>query len=238
MDKNLDQDLSFLASNEYWGRGILTGNLPGTICVAYFIMGRSQNSRNRYFYQEDDRIAIAPYDMEKLEDPSLIIYYPVKKVNDTLIVTNGDQTDTIEEAISKGVPFQDALRKRCFEPDAPNYTPRISAVIDQDTGDFVLSILKNQDGRGELCARYFYEYGCQEGNGRFIHTYERNDEPLPSFQGEPWSVDLSGVTDQALFTDKIWNSLNSENKISLVTIFVDKVSGKRHTVIKNKRMGD
>ena len=238
MEKNLIQDLSFLSSNEYWGRGILIGNLKGKVYIGYFIMGRSQNSRNRYFYEDGENLAIAPYDVDKLEDSSLIIYYPVKTSGDKLIVTNGDQTDTIEEGFREGKTFQESLRTRCFEPDEPNYTPRISGLVSMKTGDFSMSILKNQDGKGEICARYLYEYGCQEGNGRFIHTYEKNDNPLPTFCGEPWSIDLSGAGDLETFGNTIWNCLDDENKISLCVMSIDKETGDRTTIIKNKRMGD
>jgi hypothetical protein len=236
-NKTDNHELSFLASNDYWGRGIMIGNTEDQrITVAYFIMGRSVNSRNRYFYQEGDRVAIAPYDKDKLEDPSLIIYYPIKTVSDQLIVTNGDQTDTVEEYLNSGRSFEDALRTRKFEPDEPHFTPRISGVIDTKTGDFKLSILKNIDGKGEACGRYFYEYAPLPGTGRFIHTYEGNGNPLPTFEGEPWKVAIPNTLDE--MTSQIWNSLNDDNKISLCTMIIDPASGEREMKILNKRMGD
>ena len=233
---NRKNDLSFLASNEYWGRGVLIGNTGSKTAVAYFIMGRSENSRNRYFYQDGMKIAIAPYDIDKLEDPSLIIYYPIKLCGSQLIVTNGDQTDTIEEFLQTGRSFEDALRTRKFEPDAPHFTPRISGLVNCFSGDYKLSILKNDDGEGELCERFFYEYGREAGNARFIHTYEGNGTPLPVFTGEPKSFDIPDDID--VFTSSIWNSLNDENKISLCVVMIDNETKGYELKILNKRMGD
>lgn len=234
--KITNHELSFLSSNEYWGRGVMIGTVGRKIAVAYFIMGRSENSRNRYFYQEDNNIAIAPYDPEKLEDPTLIIYYPIKTCGEHLIVTNGDQTDTVEEFLQNGKTFEEGLRTREFEPDAPHFTPRISGIVDVNSGFSKLSILKNIDGLGKECGRYFYEYAPVSGTARFIHTYEGNDTPLPTFEGEPWKVVIPEDLDE--FTGQIWNHLNSDNKISLCTMMIDMDTQERDIRILNKRMGD
>lgn len=231
-----NHDLSFLSSNDYWGRGIMIGTTGRKIAIAYFIMGRSENSRNRYFYQEGDRVAIAPYDVNKLEDPSLIIYYPVKTHQDDLIVTNGDQTDTIEEHLMAGKTFEDALRTREFEPDEPHFTPRISGIVDTKSGNYKLSILKNIDGIGKECGRYFYEYAPVDGTARFIHTYEGNRTPLPTFEGEPWKVEIPDKLDE--LTETIWKNLNEDNKISLCTMMIDRDTNAKEIRILNKRMGD
>lgn len=231
-----NHDLSFLSSNDYWGRGIMIGTSGRRIAVAYFIMGRSENSRNRYFYQEGDKVAIAPYDPAKLEDPTLIIYYPVKTVGNQLIVTNGDQTDTVEEHLNQGGTFESALRTRAFEPDEPHFTPRISGIVDMTDGTFKMSILKNIDGIGKECGRYFYEYAPVDGTARFIHTYEGNATPLPTFEGEPWKVEIPEDLD--VFTETIWKSLNEDNKISLCTMMIDMDTNEKDVRILNKRMGD
>lgn len=231
-----NHDLSFLSSNDYWGRGIMIGTSGRRIAVAYFIMGRSENSRNRYFYQEGDKVAIAPYDPAKLEDPTLIIYYPVKTVGNQLIVTNGDQTDTVEEHLNQGGTFESALRTRKFEPDEPHFTPRISGIVDMTDGTFKMSILKNIDGIGKECGRYFYEYAPVDGTARFIHTYEGNATPLPTFEGEPWKVEIPEDLD--VFTETIWKSLNEDNKISLCTMMIDMDTNEKDVRILNKRMGD
>lgn len=231
-----NHDLSFLSSNDYWGRGIMIGTSGRRIAVAYFIMGRSENSRNRYFYQEGDKVAIAPYDPAKLEDPTLIIYYPVKTVGNQLIVTNGDQTDTVEEHLNQGGTFESALRTREFEPDESHFTPRISGIVDMTDGTFKMSILKNIDGIGKECGRYFYEYAPVDGTARFIHTYEGNATPLPTFEGEPWKVEIPEDLD--VFTETIWKSLNEDNKISLCTMMIDMDTNEKDVRILNKRMGD
>lgn len=234
--KITNHDLDFLSSNEYWGRGVMIGTIGRKVAVAYFIMGRSENSRNRYFYQENDNIAIAPYDPNKLEDPTLIIYYPIKIYQKQLIVTNGDQTDTIEDYLKDGKTFEEALRTREFEPDEPHFTPRISGIVDMKSGDSKLSILKNIDGIGKKCGRYFYEYAPVSGTARFIHTYEGNATPLPTFEGEPWKVSITDDLDE--LTRQIWTSLNSDNKISLCTMMIDMDTQERDIRILNKRMGD
>lgn len=236
MNKTKINELSFLASNDYWGRGILIGKISNKIAVAYFIMGRSENSRNRIFYQEDDKVAIAPYDKNAQIDPTLIIYYPIKTTNNKLIVTNGDQTDTIEKYLQKEMSFEEALRTRCFEPDTPHFTPRISGIIDQVKGLYKLSILKDSDGQGTECNRYFYEYKFREGFASFIHTYEGNDSPLPTFEGEPKSFTIPDDFEE--FTNTIWNNLDNDNKISLCTMMIDPITSERKIKILNKRMGD
>lgn len=212
--------LDIFSTNDYWGRGILIGNSGNKTVAAYFIMGRSENSRNRYFYRENKNIAISPYDTDKILDPSLIIYYPVKTIGSKLIVTNGDQTDTIAKAVSSGKTFEEGLRMRSFEPDKPHFTPRISGIADLDAGDFKLSILKNIDGEGNACGRYFFEYPNIDGEGRFIHTYMGNNEPLPTFEGEPLRIAVTDDIDE--LTDEIWARLDDENKISLAVLMVDR----------------
>lgn len=237
MNKTETHDLTFLNTNSYWGRGILIGTTPaGRIAAAYFIMGRSENSRNRYFYKDGDNLAIAPYDADKLEDPTLIIYYPIKRCGDRLIVTNGDQTDTVEAFLQEDKTFEDALRTRTFEPDDPHFTPRISGLIDRKDGSYRLSILKDGDGKGGVCSRQFFDYEPQPGTGYLIHTYEGNETPLPTFAGEPKRCALTD--DLELFTETIWNNLDEDNKISLCTMMIDPQSGTSEERLRNKRMGD
>ncbi len=203
-----------LANNTYPGRGIVLGMTPdGKHSVAaYFIMGRSVNSRNRVFVEEPDGIRTEAYDPSKLEDPSLIIYHPVRELDGSLIVTNGDQTDTIWNFFKEGRPFVQALRTREFEPDGPNWTPRISGVITPD-GSYKLSILKAADAEGSACVRNFYEYPALPGLGHFIHTYVCDGNPIPTFQGEPERVAVCDDIDA--FTKELWDNLNADNKISL-----------------------
>ena len=228
---------SLLEGNPYPGRGILIGkNADGKhAVVAYFIMGRSENSRNRIFVTEGEGIRTQAYDPAKLTDPSLVIYAPVRVLGNTLIVTNGDQTDTVYEHIASGKNFEDALRKRTFEPDGPNFTPRISGIASRNDGGFFykLSILKSARGNGESAQRYFFEYPQPfPGEGHFISTYETDGDPLPSFAGQPREVFLSG--DMTDFTNKLWHSLNEDNKVSLFVRFVNLEDGKSQTMIKNK----
>jgi IMP cyclohydrolase len=212
-----------LKANAYPGRGILMGMTPdGRILAGYFIMGRSQNSRNRVFIREGKELLIRPYDEALVADPSLIIYRPVREYGDQLIVTNGDQTDTICEALSQGGSFESALRKRTFEPDAPNFTPRISGLMNINNGDFKLSILRASDARGSACDRLFYEYAALPGLGRFIHTYQADGNPLPSFYGEPAQVNIPDDVDA--FGDAIWQALHPDNKIALYLRVADQVT--------------
>ena len=226
-----------LKGNAYPGRGIVIGrSQDGKYAVtAYFIMGRSSNSRNRIFAEEGEGIRTQAFDESKLEDPSLIIYAPVRVLGNDTIVTNGDQTDTIYDGLEKGLTFEQSLRSREFEPDAPNYTPRISGLmhVAEGTYDFSMSILKSNQGDPSCCNRYTYCYdNPKAGEGRFIHTYMGDGNPLPSFEGEPTLVDVDGDIDS--FTDKVWTSLNEDNKVSLFVRFIEIATGKYETRIVNK----
>ena len=230
---------TYLSGNRYPGRGILIGAHPDGkyAVVAYFIMGRSENSRNRVFVPgEDGGIRTRAFDESKMKDPSLIIYAPVRlPERDVLVVTNGDQTDTVCEFLSRGQSFEEALRTRTFEPDGPNWTPRISGILRTAGGgmSFSLSILKSADGNGESTQRFFFEYPEPvPGEGRLIHTYEGDGSPIPSFEGEPRRVAVAGSLDA--FTDGLWNALDAENKVSLYTCFVDFSTGARESRIVNK----
>lgn len=228
---------ALLEKNTYPGRGIMIGrSADGKRAVtAYFIMGRSVNSRNRVFVEEGEGIRTEAFDVSKLSDPSLIIYAPVKVLGNTTIVTNGDQTDTVYELMGQGKTFEEALRTRKFEPDEPNYTPRISGIINVMEGgfDFAVSILKSGDGDPEYCIRNTFAYdGCPAGEGRFVHTYTGDGNPLPSYEGEPARVEISGDIDQ--FTDAVWNSLNEDNKVSLFVRYIDIETGEYETRIVNK----
>ena len=227
---------ALLSTNPYPGRGIVIGKTPdGKRAVfAYFIMGRSENSRNRVFTERDGAVFTEPHDYAKVSDPSLIIYAAVREYENKLIVTNGDQTDTIYDFISKGGDMRSALRTRAFEPDAPNLTPRISGVMTFDGGDFSyeMSILKSIDPEGSECARYFFEYPSRSGLGHFIHTYVTDGNPIPTFQGEPERVAISDNIDD--FTSSIWASLNENNKISLYVRYIDLESGKSENRMINK----
>ena len=225
---------NLLSENTYPGRGIVIGTSAdgNKAVIAYFIMGRSENSRNRIFVKDGEGMKTEAFDPAKLVDPSLIIYYPVRVFGDTLIVTNGDQTDTIYDALRAGKTFEDALRTREFEPDAPNFTPRISGIVEPD-GSYKLSILKSANGNGDSCERFFYEYlQPVAGEGRFIHTSLHDGSPIPSFEGDPTRVAIEGDIDT--FTETVWNALNPDNKVSLFTRFIDLESGKAETRIVNK----
>ena len=226
-----------LSSNTYPGRGIVIGRSgDGKYAVtAYFIMGRSENSRNRVFVEDGEGIRTQAFDPSKLTDPSLIIYAPVRVLGNKTIVTNGDQTDTIYELMDKQQTFEQALRTREFEPDAPNYTPRISGImhIENNTYNYAMSILKSNNGNPEACNRFtFYYNNPLAGEGRFIHTYMHDGNPLPSFEGEPKLVEVMDDIDE--YTDLIWNSLNEENKVSLFVRYIDIATGRYETRIVNK----
>lgn len=226
-----------LKNNAYPGRGIIIGmSEDGENAVtAYFIMGRSSNSRNRIFVTKDEGIRTQAFDESKLEDPSLIIYAPVRVLGNNTIVTNGDQTDTIYDNMSKNMTFEQSLRCREFEPDAPNYTPRISGILHVEKGeyDYAMSILKSDNGNPLACNRYTYSYSNPiSGEGRFIHTYMQDGNPLPSFEGEPKLISIKGDIDE--FTDSLWNSLNEDNKVSLFVRYIDIKTGKYTTRIVNK----
>mgnify|MGYP000429350684 CR=1 FL=1 len=226
----LDKELNSLA---YHGRGIIIGKSPDgkKAVTAYFIMGRSENSRNRVFVEDGEGIRTQAFDPSKMVDPHLIIYAPVRVLGNKTIVTNGDQTDTIYELMDKQMTFEQSLRTREFEDDKPNYTPRISGVV-KPNGDYNLSILKSNMGRGDSCLRYFFEYAAVPGLGHLIHTYKGDGDPIPSFEGEPVPVEMDGDLDS--FTQMIWNSLNEDNKVSLFTRFIDLESGKAESRIINK----
>ncbi len=226
-----------LKNNAYPGRGIVIGRTEdGKYAVtAYFIMGRSENSRNRVFVEEGCGIRTQAFDESKLTDPSLIIYAPVRVLGNKTIVTNGDQTDTIYDLMNQQMTFEQALRTREFEPDAPNYTPRISGVLKIGNGaySYAMSILKSADGNPETCNRYTFSYKAPvAGEGRFIHTYMGDGNPLPSFEGEPKRVEISGNIDE--FTDMLWTNLNEENKVSLFVRYINIETEETETRIINK----
>jgi IMP cyclohydrolase len=226
-----------LKENSYPGRGIIIGrSTDGTKAVtAYFIMGRSENSRNRVFVEEGEGIRTQAFDPSKLTDPSLIIYAPVRVLGNKTIVTNGDQTDTIYEGMDRQLTFEQSLRCREFEPDAPNYTPRISGILHIENGkyDYAMSILKSNNGNPDSCSRYTFTYDhAAAGEGRFIHTYQCDGSPLPSFEGEPKLVSIPD--DIEAFTDLLWNSLNEDNKVSLFVRYIDIATGTYETKIVNK----
>ena len=234
----MTQDLSaLLRANAYPGRGIMLGNLyrPGAnaAVIAYFIMGRSENSRNRVFEETEDGIRTKAFDESKMTDPSLIIYHPVRVVKQGVIVTNGDQTDTIRDYLKKGECYVCALRTREYEPDRPNFTPRISGILKRN-GDYCLSILKHQEEEG--CARQFFEYSARSGAGHFISTYQGDGDPLPSFAGEPVAVDVDIPTAPAL-AEELWGAMNEANRVALFVQYIDLHSGLADTVIVNKHTG-
>ena len=224
----------YLAGNEYPGRGIAIGRTPcgKNIRVAYWIMGRSENSRNRVFVEDGEGIRTQAFDPSKLEDPSLIIYAPVRVIDGKTIVTNGDQTDTVYDFLKEGKTSEEALRTREFEPDGPNWTPRISAVIKGESVQ--LSILKSEDVEGSSCIRNFFEYeSLKAGTGRFISTYKHNGNPIPSFEGEPLEFELACQPFDEWSND-IWNALNSDNKVSLFTRVINIETGEHKSMIFNK----
>ena len=226
-----------LKNNTYPGRGIILGKSEdGTKAVAaYFIMGRSENSRNRVFVEDGEGIRTQAFDPSKLTDPSLIIYAPVRVLGNKTIVTNGDQTDTIYEGMDKQLTFEQSLRSREFEPDGPNYTPRISGVMHLEDGkyNYAMSILKSNNGNPESCNRYTFAYNnCPAGEGHFISTYKHDGNPLPSFEGEPKLLEIPD--DMDAFADLLWESLNEENKVSLFVRYIDIKTGVYKTRIINK----
>ena len=232
----IDDIGELLKNNAYAGRGIVIGKTPDgkKAVTAYFIMGRSENSRNRIFKEEGENVTIYPFDESKVEDPSLIIYSPIKKIENKLMVTNGDQTDTIYDFIKKGECFREALKTREFEPDKPNYTPRISGIMNFKDNDFdySMSILKSLDKDGSACGRYFYDYEAVNGLGHFIHTYVCDGNPLPTFTGEPERVAIENDIDA--FADKIWTNLNENNKISLYVRYINIADGTVENRMFNK----
>ncbi len=231
---SLEQELR---ENTYPGRGIVLGRSgDGTAAVAaYFIMGRSENSSNRVFVEEGEGIRTEAFDPAKMQDPSLIIYAPVRVLGNKTIVTNGDQTDTVCEGLEQQLTFEQSLRSRTFEPDAPNYTPRISGVLHVWNGElnYALSLIKAGIGDPDSCSQYTFAYHHPAaGVGRFLHTYRGDGDPLPSYEGEPKPVKIAGDIDE--FTDRLWESLNEDNKVSLFVRFIDLASGHYETRIVNK----
>ncbi len=227
-----------VGASSYPGRGIVVGKTSDgkKAFFAYFIMGRSANSRNRVFAEYGDEVRTEPFDESKVEDPSLIIYSPVKAVGKDIIVTNGDQTDTIEQYIKEGVCFRRGLQERTFEPDSPNFTPRISAVLHlgkrASDYSYELSVLKCTDGKGKKCGRYFYLYEPESGTGHYLHTYKKDGAPLPSFEGEPERVKL-GSSLRAM-AKELWEGLDEDNKIALVCRTVDLKTGETESILYNK----
>ena len=232
MNLNLNE---LLSSNSYPGRGILLGRSADNkkAVMAYFIMGRSVNSRNRIFAETEDGIRTRAFDESKMTDPSLIIYHPVRTVGDTTIVANGDQSDTIRDGLLSGEVFAQSLRKRTFEPDAPNYTPRISGILHGD-GSYALSILKSADGDPASCRRQFFGYESPlAGQAHFIHTYQCDGDPLPAFEGEPRQVSIAAPNAETL-AQEMWKNLNEDNKVSLFVRYIDLQTRESETVIINK----
>lgn len=225
-----------IEGNSYVGRGIVIGKSSDgkKSCVAYFIMGRSANSRNRVFVKKDGAVFTEPFDLSKVEDPSLIIYAALREHENKLVVTNGDQTDTIVNALENGGDFISALNTREFEPDSPNFTPRISGMITYENGDFsyLMSILKSADSEGSACSRYTFSYPSLAGVGHFIHTYVCDGNPIPTFQGEPERVEIPDDIDT--FTEKLWNALDKDNKISLFVRYTDLSTGEKEERMINK----
>lgn len=225
-----------LSGNPYVGRGIVIGKSENgkKAVTAYFIMGRSENSRNRVFVENGEEVIIHPFDASKVSDPSLIIYSPIKRFENNLIVTNGDQTDTIYNFLRGGKTFEEALETREFEPDAPNFTPRISGMMTFGNGNFTykMSILKSADEKGSACSRYTFSYNALDGIGNFIHTYVTDGNPIPTFMGEPERVRILDDIDD--FTNEIWTNLDNNNKISLYVRYIDLESGKIENRMINK----
>lgn len=230
-----DDISTILKDNEYAGRGIVIGTSPdrkNAVC-AYFIMGRSENSRNRVFVKTGETLKTEPFDVSKVSDPSLIIYNAVRKTENSLIVTNGDQTDTVYNLMNEGKSFKESLETREFEPDAPNFTPRISGILYFENGfNYEMSILKSIDENGSECCRYTYSYPSVAGLGHFIHTYNCNGDPLPTFTGEPHRISIKNNIEE--FANEIWESLNGDNKISLYVRYTDIETGKYTDKIINK----
>lgn len=223
----IDSIAEVIGGNSYPGRGVLLGkSADGKHAVtAYFIMGRSANSRNRIFVENGEEVIIHPFDASKVEDPSLIIYSPIRKVKNHLVVTNGDQTDTVVDGINAGLSFSEALKSREFEPDAPNFTPRISGMLTFADGDvtYQMSILKSADAEGSACNRFTYDYAAIAGVGHLIHTYVCDGNPIPTFCGEPERVAIPDDIDA--FTSDIWNALDENNRISLYVRYIDLKTG-------------
>ncbi len=231
---NMDRIASVLHGNTYPGRGILLGSLNGQAVIAYFIMGRSENSRNRVFREEGDTLSIVPFDESKVSETKLIFYTPVRVCKDSIVVTNGDHTETICESLVGGHSFQYALSARCYEPDAPSYTPRIAGLM-LPTGRYTLGIVRRAIDAPD-CRRKYWGFDPKDGVAHLIHTYNQDGDPLPSFSGEPREVAISGTVQE--LTDEIWRALDEQNRVALYVRYTDLFSGKAASAIKNKRFGD
>ena len=223
-----------LSGNPYPGRGILLGSLGGMAMIAYFLTGRSENSRNRIFREDGDALSILPFDESRVLDPKLIFYTPVRVCNDDIVVTNGDHTETVCESLEAGHSFQYAMSTRCYEPDAPNYTPRIAGLL-LSTGRYTLGIVKKA-GDAPDCRRKYWSYDPAEGKGHLIHTYDSDGDPLPSFSGEPRELTLSGTPEE--LAGHIWNALDGVNRVSLYVRYTDLANGRFESAIRNKHLGD
>ena len=225
-----------LEGNSYPGRGIVIGKTPDGkhAAIAYFIMGRSENSRNRVFTEKNGEVFTEPFDASKVQDPSLIIYAAIRSYKNDLVVTNGNQTDMIIDGLKDGISFTRALESRAFEPDAPNFTPRISGMLTfTDKGFFYqMSILKSADENGTACNRFTYKYVPQSGLGHFLHTYVSDGNPIPTFQGEPERIAIADDIDE--MTTRLWNALDENNKISLYVRYIDLASGEATNRLINK----
>ena len=233
MAQNAQEIVSLLAGNPYPGRGIVVGeSANGESCLAYFIMGRSQNSRNRILKEEGGALFTRPFDESKVKDPSLIIYAAMRRVGDKIVLTNGDQTDTVACALKEGGNFFDALEARTFEPDAPNYTPRISALLRLQEGGYDMSILRRGKREPFACERARFSYEAARGVGHFLHTYVTDGDPLPSFEGAPKAVVIPADID--VFASSLWNALDESNKISLFVRFLNRQTGEETTRLFNK----
>jgi len=236
MDVYKKYDIGELVNgNPYVGRGIVIGKTEDgkKAAVAYFIMGRSENSRNRVFVENGDEVIIHPFDASKVEDPSLIIYSPIRKLDNKLIVTNGDQTDTIYDFLANGKSFEEALETREFEPDPPNWTPRISGMLTfGEKLTYKMSILKSADEKGTECSRYTFSYNALDGVGHFIHTYVTDGNPIPTFMGEPERITVPNDIDELI--EKIWSNLNEQNKISIYVRYIDLATGQTENRMINK----
>jgi IMP cyclohydrolase len=225
---------SALSGNRYPGRGILLGSVGGQALIVYFLTGRSENSRNRVFREEGDALSILPFDEKKVEDPKLIFYTPIRVCRDSIVVSNGDHTETVCESLLAGHSLQYAMSARCYEPDAPNYTPRIAGLV-LPTGRYSLGIVKKADDAPD-CRRKYWSYDPKEGEARLIHTYQGEGEPLPPFSGEPIALAISGTAET--LAEELWRALDAENRVALYVRLTDLFNGKFTSAIRNKRLGD
>lgn len=223
-----------LSKNAYPGRGILLGSLGAQALTAYFVTGRSENSRNRIFREAGDTLTILPFDAEKISDPKLIFYTPIRVCNDTIVITNGDHTETVCESLAAGHSFQYAMSTRCYEPDAPNYTPRIAGLV-LPTGRYTLGIVKKQDDAPD-CRRKYWSFDPKEGLAHLIHTYQGDGTPLPPFSGEPVPISICGTAQE--LAEEIWHALHAENRVALYVRLTDQFTGKMTSAVKNARLGD